>query len=395
MSEACAVPSPPMRIPSLSLGKAILVSLPMLILTSFMLVGARGGLPAGGIDLVAFLITLLGANALFFLMVRTGKTDRYRAVFFIAMSVAFVIVFVTNLLDMRGSMALSEEDMLRGRTPFCHMVIPMTLIPAVLTKTIIFPGSIREGFANVSTMFAIWIGATLALGRGFCSWGCFFGGLEDGFSRLRRRPLVRNISRRWTYLPYAVLAAIVLLSALSLSPTYCMWLCPFKSVTEYVEVTGFESALQAAIFLSLFAGLVVVLPILSRRRTQCGLFCPMGAFQGLFNKTNLFEVKIDESRCTDCNHCLRTCPTFSVDQASLARGATRLSCSKCGKCVDECPKGAATYHIKGTRFTTVDRKARLLFLYPAFLFLVIFGSGMIQGAIQRLHLLATTGSMLR
>jgi polyferredoxin len=244
-------------------------------------------------------------------------------------------------------------------------------------------------------MFVIWIGATVALGRGLCSWGCFFGGLEDGLSRLRRRAVLRHIDERWTYLPYAVLAGIVILSALSLSPTYCMWLCPFKTVSEYVAVTSFQRALQAGIFLALFIVLVVVLPILSRRRTQCGLFCPMGAFQGFFNKTNVFEIKVDRDACSDCAHCTRVCPTFSIDEASLARGGTRISCSKCGKCVDDCPKGAAAFHVKGTPLRLGDGKARLLFLYPAFLFLITFNGFMIQDALRRLMRLATTGSLLQ
>jgi ferredoxin-type protein NapH len=378
-----------------SVGRAAFVSLPMLLLSALMLVGGRGGLPRRPLDAIPLLITFVTVNVLFFLMARTGRTDRYRAVLFIALAVSFVITFIPNLIETRGSMGLTEEDMIRGRTPFCHMVIPMTLIPAALTRTIIFPGSIQGGFADISSMFVIWIGATIALGRGFCAWGCFFGGLEDGFSRLRKRVVVRHISERWTYLPYAVLAAIVLTAAVSLSPTYCMWLCPFKTVSEYVAVTDFKTAFQAVIFLSLFFGLVVVLPSLSRKRTQCGLFCPMGAFQGFFNKTNLFEVRFASGQCNDCDRCTRACPTFSIDEASLEKGATRLSCCKCGRCVDECPTGAATFHVKGTPLRPRDERARLLFLYPAFLFLLTFGGGMIQGGIYRLLLLATTGSILR
>jgi ferredoxin-type protein NapH len=80
--------------------------------------------------------------------------------------------------------------------------------------TMIFPGSILGNFAPIAGMFVIWIGATIALGRGFCSWGCFFGGLDDGFSRLRKRAIVRKIGQRFTYLPYAILIAIVIVSAL-------------------------------------------------------------------------------------------------------------------------------------------------------------------------------------
>ena len=395
MSEALAVPPPAKRTPGLSLLKAALVSLPMLLLTAFMLIGSQGGIPSRAPEALALLITFLGVNVLFFLMAKTGKTDRYRAILFVTAAVAFVISFIPNLLETRGSMGLTEEEMLRGRTPMCHMVIPTVIIPAALTKTIVFPGTLLGNFAPIAGMFVIWLGATVALGRGFCSWGCFCGGLEDGLSRGRRRTALRNISERWTYMPYAVLGSVVILSALSFTPVYCMWLCPFKTVSEYVAVTDFRTQLQAVIFLALFFGLVVVLPILSRRRTQCGLFCPMGAFQGFFNKTNLFEVKVDQDKCSDCAHCTRTCPTFSIDKASLARGGTRISCSKCGKCVDDCPKGAATFHIKGTPLTLGNKSARLLFLYPAVLFLITFNGGMIQDALRRLYLLVSTGSLLR
>jgi len=376
-----------------SLPRAAALALPMLALTTFLTLG-RDGIPTSPIRAVPLLLDLVLVNTLFFLMVKTGRTDRYRAILFVSMAVAFIVSFIPHLIELRGSMSLSEENILRSKAPFCHMVIPVTLIPAALTRTIIFPGQIEGGFANISAMFALWIGATITLGRGFCSWGCFYGGLDDGMSRLRRRPLLREIASRWTYVPYAVLAVIVVLSAASLAPFYCEWLCPFKTVTEYQAVTDLRTALQVAIFVGLFLTLVVVLPFLSRRRTQCGLFCPMGAFQGLFNKLNLFKIRVDLKACTSCGHCVRTCPTFSIDEGSLAVGKTRLSCTKCGKCVDECPKGAIDFHIQGTPGAASARKARLLYLYPAYLFLVTFSGGMIQDALRRVYLLASTGSVL-
>ena len=373
--------------------KSLIISLPMVILTAFMLIGPKG-LPGDPLRLIPLLATFLFVNLTFFMMIYADRTDRYRAVFFITMSVCFVIGFISNLIEVRGSMALSEENMLRGETPFCHIVIPMTLIPAALTKTIIFPGSILEGFANVASMFVIWIGASLALGRGFCSWGCFFGGLEDGFSRLRKKAVLKKIPHKWTYLPYGVLGAVVLISAFTLSPTYCEWLCPFKTVTEFVEVTSFKIMIQTIIFLSLFMGLVVVLPVLTKRRTQCGLFCPMGAFQSFTNKVNPFDIRIDKDKCKECMLCSLACPTFSLDAESIARGRSRISCAKCGKCVDNCPKNAISFHIKGTPATPESGKARMLFVYPAFLFLAVFGGWMIQGGIYRILLLVTTGSMI-
>jgi ferredoxin-type protein NapH len=385
--------SEPAMILAKSPGKAMLWSLPMLVLSMIMLLG-QGGIPRDPLRAIPLFVTLILANALFYLMIRTGKTDRYRAVFFVAMAALFVISFLAHFQEERGSMALTPGEEIKGRTPFCHMVIIQTAIPAALSRTIIFPGSILGSF-SIASMIVLWLGAILALGRGFCSWGCFFGGLEDGFSRVRRKPWIRKIAERWTYLPYAVLVVVVLLSAVLLSPFYCEWLCPFKTVTEYFEVNSFERALQAVIFVGLFAGLVVILPILSRRRTQCGLFCPMGAFQSFFNKVNPFEIFIARDQCTDCNKCVRQCPTFSLDAKSLSLGRTRISCVKCGKCIDECPAGAISYHVKGTGPRWRPDRARMLFLYPAFLFLIVFGGNMVQDGLYRILLLATTGSMIR
>jgi len=126
----------------------------------------------------------------------------------------------------------------------------------------------------------------------------------------------------------------VLLSAAMFEPTYCAWLCPFKAVTEFAEVNSLETAVQTGIFLTLFVGLVVVLPVLTKKRTQCAFFCPFGAFQSLFNKVNVFDIRIDRGRCGDCVSCRRSCPTMALDKQSVEAGGTLLSCMRCGACVD-------------------------------------------------------------
>jgi ferredoxin-type protein NapH len=375
-------------------GKAALWSAPMLLLSLIMFVG-QSGIPRSPLKAIPLFITLVLVNVLFFLMMKTGKTDRYRAILFIGMAILFVVSFLAHYQEVRGSMALTEGEVIKGRTPFCHIVIPSTLIPAVLSRTIIFPGTIIGSFASIASMIVLWLGVTLALGRGFCGWGCFFGGLEDGCSRLLRKARIRSIPDRWTYLPYAVLAIVVIMSAALLTPFYCEWLCPFKTVTEYFQVTSFQRLLQAIIFIGLFLGLVVVLPLLTRRRTQCSFFCPMGAFQSFSNKVNPFEIRIASAQCKSCGKCIQGCPTFSLDSSSMASGTTRITCVKCGKCVDDCPTGAISYHIKGTALQSKPAGARLLFLYPAFLFLIVFGGSMIQDGLYRILLLATTGSMIR
>ena len=373
-------------------GKSILLTLPMMVLTFIMLSGGR--IPSDPQRIFIFGVTYLFFNVLFFLMIHTGKTDRYRAVAFIAFSLLFVVSFITHMFEARGSMSLSHEKIILCEVPFCHLVIPMTLIPAALTKTIIFPGMITGGYASIASMFVIWIGASLALGRGWCSWGCFFGGLDDAFSRLLKKPVLPRIDRRWTYLPWAVLLAVVLTAAAFLSPTYCSWLCPYKAVTEFNEVTSFTILVQTIIFVSLFIGLVVVLPLLTKRRTQCSLFCPFGAMQSLTNKINAFDIRIDRDKCLNCKRCMKACPTLSITEESIRAGRSLMSCMKCGTCVDVCPTGAAAFHIRGTPVGEGLNGKRLLFLYVAFLFLAIFAASEIQEGLARIVRLITTGSMI-
>lgn len=373
--------------------KALLLSLPMLLI-SFMLL-SQGQLPRDPLLLISTVVTWLSLNICFFLMLYTGKTHQYRSALFIIIAFCFIISFMANLIEIRGSLALTQSDVIQSKAPFCHMVIPMTIIPAVFTRTIIFPGSILEGFAAISVMLVLWLGASLSYGRAWCSWTCFFGGLDEFFSRLSSKARIKNIDRRWTYFPYALLLVIVLLSAATLSPTYCEWLCPFKSVTEFEEVTSFKTLVQTIIFVSIFLGAVIILPILTRRRIQCGLFCPFGAFQSFTNKINVYEMRIDREKCRGCRLCLEACPTFSLDETCLEKGEPRLSCTRCGKCVDLCPSKAISFHIKCIPDgPDTGKTARVFFLFPAFIFLTAIGGGSVVGALWRILKLISTGSMI-
>jgi ferredoxin-type protein NapH len=288
------------------------------------------------------------------------------------------------MLEMRNSMSFSQADILECKIPFCHLVIPMMILPAAFTKSIIFPGSIISGFANISSMVVLWLVATLVLGRGFCSWGCFYGGWDDGFSRIRNRRTIKNISEIWKWMPFAVLIMVSLTAALTLVPTYCDWLCPFKAVTEFEEVTSVESAAKAGVFVSLFTGLVVFLPVMTKKRTQCSFLCPLGAVNTLSNKVTPFTIKIDKVACTECFKCVEVCPLFALSKEGIIEGKVSVFCSKCGKCTDTCPKNAIHFGIKGVPSGTMKNFSRNLFLFVSFLFIAVFSSGSIINSLRSL-----------
>ena len=372
--------------------RAVLISIPMMLLTGLLISG--GNAPQDPLMVAGLVLAWLGFNAAFIAMLVTGETYRFRSMLFISIALGMIIFFSTTVLSTRGSIAVNEDTFFSGETPFCHLVIPMIIVPALMTGTVIFPGSMLEGFAPIALMLVLWTAASLVVGRGWCSWACFYGGYDEACSRVARTARIKTIDKRWTLMPWAVLLVVVLTSAIALEPIYCGWLCPFKAVTEFAAVSSFTIFVQTVIFVSLFIGLVIVLPILTKKRIQCSLFCPLGALQSLTNKVNVFDIRVDKSKCTDCKACIRNCPSFAMDETSLAAGKTLLSCSKCGKCVDNCPKHAIDYHIKGTAVATRPNLARVLFIYAAYLVTIVLGGGILATAIYRLLKLITTGSLL-
>jgi ferredoxin-type protein NapH len=335
---------------------------------------------------IAGAITAFFMIALFYRMMRTGTTYRWRRAFLVALGVLFPVGFIHDVVMARGTMGIPIEEMIAGRTPFCFLPIPTLILPAALTRTLVFPGSILANGgmsgSGMAVMVGIWLGMTLVLGRGWCSYACFFGGIEEGMASVPKRAKIRKIDPRWKYGPWAVLLAMVLLSLAMFEPAYCTWLCPFKAVSEYVAARNAIGLVQNAIFAVLFGVLVIALPLLTKKRTQCSFLCPFGAFQSIFNKTNIFTVKIDKDRCKQCVVCENACPTMSLTKESVERGAPLMSCTKCGACVDACPQGAAMWHIKGTEARCKPEHARLMFLYAAWGMAVMFGGSIIAHGIS-------------
>ncbi len=371
-----------------SIGRSLLLTLPIVVWSFLMFSHPQGKTDRQ--SMIAGAVTAVFMIALFFMMMRTRSTYRWRRWFFVTLGLLFPVGFIHQVMVMRGTMGIPIEEMIAGRTPFCFMPIPMLVLPAALTRALVFPGSILPAGGmsggGMAAMVGIWLAITLVIGRGWCSYACFFGGIEEGMASAPKRAKIRKIDPRWRLGPWAVLLAMVLLSLALFEPAYCVWLCPFKAVSEYLAARDTVGLLQNAVFVVLFAGLVVVLPLLTKKRTQCACFCPFGAFQSLFNKTSIFDVKIDQARCRPCLLCQTACPTMSLTKESVARGETLMSCTKCGACVDACPRGAVVWHIKGTGAAVKPERAGLMFLYAAWGMAVMFGGSIIaQGLATMLH----------
>jgi polyferredoxin len=349
------------------IGRSIGAALPMLLI--IVVFSTQGNFTfTDTAQALAWMVNTAFFALIFFLMLYKGKTDNYRAIAFGASAVLFAVGFMANLIEIRGTINYDTTTIYNCDIPFCHIVTTMVIIPAAIKKTIIFGGSLADGYASISSMLVIVIVAAVLLGRAFCSWGCFYGGWDDATSRIKSRPVIKKVNSSFKYFSFAMLILMALWSAESLVPQYCNWLCPFKAVTEGEKIVDTTTLIKNIIFYTLFVALCIVLPILTKKRIQCATFCPMGALLSLFNKINLFEVALDEDKCKKCNKCVSQCPLMSIGK----NHKPSINCAKCGHCIDNCPSEALNYKIRGTSAKVSASTARIIFLYLAYSFMVIF-----------------------
>jgi ferredoxin-type protein NapH len=398
-----------------------IVSFMMLTILSIFILTPHLAHPVKSVISAIWMLILV---ALTFLILKTGKTSRYRSIFFIIFAFSFVLSFVAGLIEERGNMALTQEIVDKKETPLCPVAIPQLILPLLFRQELIFPTKVLGGpYGGFVAIMLLWLVGTLALGRGWCSWGCFFGGIDEGFSKVLRKPLIdsRKINPRILLIPFVVLVVIVAWSFMAMEPKYCEWLCPLKLVTEYVEITSLTAYLQAIVFITLGMGLLVILPILMKKRTQCGLFCPLGALQSLIGPANLYHVVIDTSKCTECGRCQAVCPTFSIKKTDNNIHHASITCTRCGKCMDECPGNAIRFGLKGCQTATQRLSQRIrsrmngwkgrllahpvrvieeifeprtLFIFTAIVFGGTLSGSMVTDAAFRVCLLITTGNLL-
>ncbi len=322
-------------------------------------------------------------NVFFFMMVLTGKTYKYRMIIFISAALLFPIGFIYHNIIARGSMLVSLSTIYECKVPFCHIVTPMLIIPAALAKTIPFPGTMTGSYASIASMLVLLFSAIIVIGRGWCAWGCFYGGWDECVSKFRKKPLYSLNNRFWKLLPYAVLVFVALMATYTLTPVYCQWLCPFKPVTEFKAVSTIQDIITAVVFFSMFIIFLIVLPLLTKKRAQCTCFCPLGpTIIAFLNRFNIFTVRIDTTKCINCGKCIKICPLNAIDEKSLITGKTLSQCAKCARCIDECPRKAIMYYIRGTKLGVHPNAARLIYLYSAWILMVAVLGGIISTSLS-------------
>jgi Pyruvate/2-oxoacid:ferredoxin oxidoreductase delta subunit len=276
-----------------------------------------------------------------FLIMRTGRVSRWRAVFFVVLAVGFMLKFKAALLGLTGSAFVTDKVQ---EVPYCHIALSSSILNSVYNQYLALKSGAWQLWGPLS-LGVLWLAFTLALGTGWCSWVCWYGGIDDFFSRLLGRFRLRKVGipPALRDLPLGILLFFAAVSMMSLKPEFCLWACPLKITTGFLDPIDSVRKAQFAVFVTLGVITLVVGPFVLGKRVFCGLICPFGAWQSFFGKVNPFRVTVREEACTKCRACAVACPTFSIEQAPSSIPKVLAYCNRCGECVDVCPTHAITY----------------------------------------------------
>ncbi len=184
------------------------------------------------------------------------------------------------------------------------------------------------------------------LGRMVCSFLCPAGFIQELLykiksPKIRRTNKLLAVTRKLSLLKYFLLALLCIALPLALyfkngigSPLFCAWICPAGTAEAGIPLVLLNENLRTAagfLFTWKTALLAVfVLWSVFMFRPFCRFFCPLGAIYSFFNKTAVFGIRVNESKCTHCSACVNTCKmdTLSVNDRE---------CIRCGECVKHCP----------------------------------------------------------
>lgn len=343
--------------------------------TAFLLVFFIGG--GGGTTeaLITGLFFAIVGGAFTFWILRTGKVNTPRLILFISMMLAFTVAYSIYHEVTRGSILLTDEIIAGGNVAICPIAIPFVVPALVFRGEMIFPASVQA----LIKIGVFWFGLALLFGRGWCSWICFFGGVDQMCAAAAKRPRLKvgNLSRTWRLFPYAFLLFLILMAVGTLRPFYCEWLCPLRIIYDPPAVNTTLEWLMAVIFVG--GGIVFLIggPLLTKKRLYCSLICPLLPVNAIIGNLSPFRVKVDLNRCNDCGKCEEVCEAFAMTRESRKQGKTMTECTRCGRCMDICPQRAIDYRLIGTNVGV-----RPIFVILAVVFNLLIMEGFVTALVQ-------------
>lgn len=208
----------------------------------------------------------------------------------------------------------------------------------VLFKTGYLPRVHPAGvFLLVAFLAISWL-----LRKSFCSWLCPVGTFSeylwrigrDTFKKNWRLPRVLDVCLR--SLKYALLGLFAYaIAGMSVSAIHSFLEGPYGLIAD-VKLLNFFRYLTMGGAITLLA---LVVSSVFIQNFWCRYLCPYGALLGLFSVMSPLRIRRSTTLCIDCGKCARDCPSLlPVDRLVTIHSA---ECTACMQCVAVCPVESA------------------------------------------------------
>ncbi|SUT99567.1 quinol dehydrogenase membrane component [Actinobacillus lignieresii] len=221
-------------------------------------------------------------------------------------------------------------------------VIPMS--DPLITAESLATGYLPEWTTILGALIVVAFYAVVA-SKAFCGWVCPMNMVTDTAAWLRRKLGIRQSAKIPRNLRYAILAMILVGSAIS-GTLLWEWINPVAALGR-VFVFGLGATLWLVAVVFLFDLLIV-------EHGWCGHLCPIGATYALIGAKSVIKVNVvDRARCDRCMDCYNVCPEPQVLRVPLhgkqedSTIVLSKDCISCGRCIDVCPENVFAF---GTRF---------------------------------------------
>lgn len=205
-------------------------------------------------------------------------------------------------------------------------------------KYFLMTGSIPRVHAAGFFLFISFLLMSFAFRKSFCSWLCPVGTASEYLWRLGRAAfhrsfqLPRRVDVALRSLKYVLLAffafAVMSMSAAAIDE----FLGSSYALIVDVRMLNFFRYVgntSALVILGLVVASVFI------QNVWCRYLCPYGAFLGLASLLSPFRIARNSGTCIDCAKCAKACPSLlPVDKLIQIRSA---ECTGCLECVGACP----------------------------------------------------------